>query len=80
MERSGGFVDRKLAIQHCDEYPNDLASFGRLALPLNKYERATFYSQGTGGFTDYPFYSSLDESNNELLDDYNKCFVEQYLK
>ncbi len=74
---TGGFIDPKKAIRHADEYPSDLVGFGRtfianpdlverirLGVHLNKYNRATFYSQGIEGYTDYPFYSSLDEPQN----------------
>lgn len=73
---TGGFIDPKKALRHAIEYPSDLVGFGRtfianpdlverirLGVPLNKYNRATFYSQGIEGYTDYPFYSSRDETH-----------------
>lgn len=76
---TGGFVDPKKAIQHCEENPNNLVGFGRIfianpdlverirrGLPLNKYHRPTFYTQGLEGYTDYPFYSSADEEPKKL--------------
>lgn len=73
---SGGY-NRKKAIDLCEEYPNSLVSFGRVFianpdlverlrrdLPLNKYDRSTFYSQGTKGYTDYPFYSDSGLGNS----------------
>lgn len=71
---TGGFMDPKKATQHCEEYQNELVGIGRifianpdlverirLGLPLNKYHRPTFYTQGVEGYTDYPFYSSLEQ-------------------
>ena len=34
----------------------DLVERLRRKLPLNKYDRSTFYSFGPDGYTDYPFY------------------------
>ncbi|KAG4065389.1 hypothetical protein HA402_002787 [Bradysia odoriphaga] len=65
----GGY-NRAKAIQLCEKKPNNLVAFGRIFianpdlverlrrdLPLNKYHRPTFYTQGSEGYTDYPFYS-----------------------
>lgn len=65
-----GCYNRRKAIEICEQYPNSLVAFGRVFianpdlvdrlrqdLPLNKYDRSTFYTQGTKGYTDYPFYS-----------------------
>lgn len=35
----------------------DLPERIRLGLPLNEYDRATFYTRGSHGYTDYPLYS-----------------------
>ena len=37
----------------------DLPRRFQLGAPLNKYDRSTFYTQGTEGYTDYP---TLEES------------------
>ena len=34
----------------------DLPERIRLGLPLNEYDRNTFYTFDTKGYTDYPFY------------------------
>lgn len=73
----GGY-NRDKAIQKCEERENSLVAFGRVFIanpdlverfrhgfPLNKYDRPTFYTQGTEGFTDYPFYS--DNDKNKIL-------------
>lgn len=75
---SGGAYNRNKAIQVCAEKPNSLVNFGRhfIAnpdlvdrfrhdLPLNKYHRPTFYTQGLEGYTDYPFYSDTVDSNSK---------------
>lgn len=67
---SGGGYNRSKAIQICEGRSNNLITFGRIFianpdlverlrrdLPLNKYHRPTFYTQGIEGYTDYPFYS-----------------------
>ncbi|KAL9250641.1 12-oxophytodienoate reductase 3-like protein [Drosera capensis] len=65
---SGGFT-RELAMQAVEDGDADLVSFGRLFIsnpdlvhrfkinaPLNRYVRATFYTQDpVVGYTDYPF-------------------------
>jgi N-ethylmaleimide reductase len=65
---AGGF-DGKGAIEIVDKGDADMVAFGRhfianpdlpkrirLDLPLNHYDRSTFYGGGPGGYTDYPFY------------------------
>ena len=37
----------------------DLPERIRLGLPLNRYDRNTFYTFDSKGYTDYPFYSEL---------------------
>ncbi|KXN83313.1 putative inactive dehydrogenase EasA [Leucoagaricus sp. SymC.cos] len=70
---SGGY-NREEAIRRADERENELVAFGRRFianpdlpvrlendLPLNPYDRSTFYLTGdtTGrGYTDYPFYAA----------------------
>jgi N-ethylmaleimide reductase len=39
----------------------DLPQRIRLGLPLNSYDRSTFYTFDTRGYTDYPFYGKLPE-------------------
>lgn len=41
----------------------------RLGAPLNKYDRSTFYSQGSEGYVDYPFIEDTEwgKENAELL-------------
>ena len=54
----------------------DLVAFGRLfianpdlpkriklRLPLNEYDRSTFYTEGPRGYTDYPFYQAGTNSS-----------------
>ncbi|KAJ6645260.1 12-oxophytodienoate reductase 1 [Pseudolycoriella hygida] len=73
-----GAYDRAKAMKQCGEAPNNLVAFGRIFisnpdlverlrrdLPLNKYHRPTFYTQGTVGYTDYPFYADTVESNTK---------------
>lgn len=73
---SCGGYNREKAIQLCEKYPTSLVAFGRIFianpdlverfrsdLPLNKYDRPTFYSPGPEGYIDYPFYSSEQETN-----------------
>ena len=56
----------------------DLVAFGRLfianpdlpkriklGLPLNAYDRSTFYTEGPRGYTDYPFYQALADSSRQ---------------
>ncbi|KAI3428554.1 hypothetical protein D9Q98_007376 [Chlorella vulgaris] len=65
---------KAIASGHCD-----LVCYGRLFLanpdlprrfqlgaPLNKYDRNTFYSQGTEGYTDYPFLEETAEGKQFL--------------
>ncbi|XP_037040580.1 12-oxophytodienoate reductase 1-like [Bradysia coprophila] len=81
---TGGFLESKTAIQHCEKFPNDLIGFGRTFIanpdlvervrhgwPFNKYNRSTFYIQGIEGYTDYPFYSPtlFDESGKPVATD-----------
>ncbi|KAI8077827.1 uncharacterized protein BX664DRAFT_343583 [Halteromyces radiatus] len=74
---AGGYTDPKKAIKLCDECPNNLLAFGRIFIanpdlverirhdwPLNKYHRPTFYTQGTEGYIDYPFYTPKDEQED----------------
>src|SRR5260221_5020647 len=37
----------------------------RLGLPLNAYDRDTFYTFDARGYTDYPFYEQRSESRSE---------------
>ncbi|KAL4428356.1 hypothetical protein ABPG75_002445 [Micractinium tetrahymenae] len=39
----------------------DLPRRFQLGAPLNKYDRATFYTQGEEGYTDYPFLEETEE-------------------
>ncbi|XP_037028343.1 putative 12-oxophytodienoate reductase 5 isoform X2 [Bradysia coprophila] len=68
----GGY-NRNKAIQTCEQRENSLVAFGRVFianpdlverlrhdLPMNKYNRPTFYTQGTDGYIDYPFYSDTE--------------------
>lgn len=72
---SCGGYNREKAIQLCEDKSNSLVAFGRIFianpdlverfqrdLPLNKYNRPTFYSPGTEGYIDYPFYSSEENT------------------
>jgi len=65
---AGGF-DREQAIAIVENGGADLVAFGRHfianpdlpyrlrnRLPLNAYDRSTFYYGGTRGYVDYPFY------------------------
>lgn len=74
---SCGAYDRKKAIQICEEKANSLVAFGRSFianpdlverfrqnLPLNKYHRPTFYTQGIEGYTDYPFHPDTVDNNS----------------
>ncbi|XP_052183520.1 12-oxophytodienoate reductase 3 [Diospyros lotus] len=76
---SGGFT-RELGIQAIAEGDADLVSYGRLFIsnpdlvlrfkvnaPLNKYIRATFYTQDPViGYTDYPFLGAGSETHGPL--------------
>ncbi|KAG4074212.1 hypothetical protein HA402_015515 [Bradysia odoriphaga] len=79
---TGGFLESKTALDHCEKFPNDLIGFGRTfianpdlvdrirhGLPFNKYIRSTFYTHGIEGYTDYPFYSPafFDETGNQVV-------------
>jgi len=70
----GGFTPKSAeeAVSSGDGY--DAVAFGRWfianpdlpkrvlhGLPLNRYNRATFYSHEEEGYTDYPFYPKVDE-------------------
>jgi N-ethylmaleimide reductase len=33
-----------------------------LGLPMNNYDRKTFYTFGAHGYTDYPYYQALVEA------------------
>lgn len=76
---SCGGYDRNKAIKLCEEKSNSLIAFGRTFianpdlverlnrnLPLNKYHRPTFYTQGLEGYTDYAFYSDTVDSKVKL--------------
>jgi N-ethylmaleimide reductase len=71
---AGGFEPDSAAalVEKCDA---DLVAFGRhflanpdlperirLGLPLNEYDRNTFYTFDARGYTDYPFYTSAATS------------------
>ncbi|KAL0093962.1 hypothetical protein F4703DRAFT_1964560 [Phycomyces blakesleeanus] len=74
---AGGYTtDVKRAFETAEKYENTLVGFGRSFisnpdlvyrlknnLPLNPYDRSTFYTQGSVGYTDYPFYNEKDSSN-----------------
>ena len=64
----------------------DLVAFGRhflanpdlpkrvqLGLPLNAYDRKTFYTFDARGYTDYPFYEQLSESFLSTLAVADEC-------
>ncbi|ODO09938.1 hypothetical protein I350_02161 [Cryptococcus amylolentus CBS 6273] len=66
---AGGFT-RDSAIEHAENYPNDLVTFGRYFIsnpdlverirnnwPFRKYERPTFYTQTAEGYIDWEDYS-----------------------
>jgi len=68
---AGGF-NPESARKVVEEGDADLVAFGRFFisnpdlptrlknnLPLNPYNRKTFYTPGSEGYTDYPFYSKL---------------------
>ena len=38
----------------------DLPKLIKLGLPLNRYDRATFYTFDPRGYTDYPFYEDQE--------------------
>ena len=42
--------------------PPDLPKRIRLGLPLNAYDRDTFYTSDSRGYSDYPFYEQRSES------------------
>ena len=44
----------------------DLPERLRLGLPLNKYDRSTFYAFDARGYTDYPIYQAIDAAETEL--------------
>ncbi|KAL0082463.1 hypothetical protein J3Q64DRAFT_1814857 [Phycomyces blakesleeanus] len=68
---AGGYTTTpKRAFETTERLENTLVAFGRSFIanpdlplrlkndsPLNKYNRATFYSSGNAGYTDYPFYN-----------------------
>jgi N-ethylmaleimide reductase len=43
----------------------DLPERIRLGLPLNKYDRNTFYTFEAKGYTDYPFYEEIVKASPE---------------
>ena len=74
---AGGF-DGEGASEILDKGEADFVAFGRhfianpdlverlrLGVPLNPYDRSTFYSRGAKGYTDYPFHSSGREATLE---------------
>jgi len=46
----------------------DLPKRIRLGLPLNAYDRNTFYTFDANGYTDYPFYEQRQESITSAID------------
>ncbi|KAL0075071.1 hypothetical protein J3Q64DRAFT_1667478 [Phycomyces blakesleeanus] len=67
------------AFETAEKLENTLVSFGRSFIanpdlplrlkndwPLNKYDRSTFYTSGSVGYTDYPFYNpgTADDNKN----------------
>ncbi|KAI9302485.1 hypothetical protein BJ944DRAFT_242317 [Cunninghamella echinulata] len=69
--RAGNYTyDYNLAYEAAEKSPNTLIAFGRSFIanpdlveriknhwPVNKYDRSTFYTPGTKGYTDYPYYN-----------------------
>ncbi|KAI9022963.1 hypothetical protein CLU79DRAFT_749718 [Phycomyces nitens] len=67
---AGGYTtDKKRAFETAEKYENTLVGFGRLFisnpdlvfrlkndLPCTRYNRSTFYTHDSVGYTDYPFY------------------------
>ena len=76
MIAAGGF-DREGAMEVLDKGDADLVAFGRhfianpdlverfrLGLPLNRYDRSTFYSPGPKGYIDYATHTDLANSSS----------------
>ena len=47
----------------------DLIERFKQSIPLNKYDRSTFYTPGPKGYIDYPF---ANEAKNDILDKFLK--------
>ncbi len=73
---AGGY-DAKTAVDQIESGRSDLVAFGRLflanpdlvkriekGLPLNAYDRSTFYTNDAKGYVDYPFYDTPNLVSN----------------
>lgn len=78
MIATGGF-DREGAMEILDKGDVDLVAFGRhfianpdlverfrLGIPLNPYDRSTFYSSGPKGYLDYPAHTGALQELREI--------------
>ena len=78
MIAAGGF-DREGAMEVLDKGEVDLVAFGRhfianpdlverfrLGIPLNPYDRSTFYSPGPEGYIDYPVHAGVSQELEEV--------------
>lgn len=74
---SAGGYDAKTGVDQIESGRSDLVAFGRLflanpdlvrrigkGLPLNVYDRSTFYTNDAKGYVDYPFYDTLNLVSN----------------